>query len=242
MKVKTRRLSLAILSLATVSALGTGNASAAGLLFEPLRVINPFPYHFTGLTVGTSTFETDSGKTFETTAIHVLALVLNKTLFDFHVLLLGLHAEGTTLAPCGDTASTTASEHVLIELLGHFGLAHPGNRHAVLLELHENFAFFCHNPINGLNEEVKLKGALIGTITKPKAGVEASELGLVFKQTPKGKQEFTEFLLTGVSTPMTNQFLLMSRGGGAFLQVGEATPEVVLKPLLNEGNFRLVLD
>ena len=234
MKVKARRLYLAALGLVSVFALGTGSVSAAGLLFETAT----FPYHATGLAVGLSKLEGINGKKITSSALHVLARVLSKTLFDLHFLFLGVRGEAGALSPCGDTASTTSSEHVLIELLGHFGLADPGNRHAVLLEVHEGFVFFCHNPLNGLNEELKWRGSLIATITKPAAGVTSEELGVIFKQT-SGKQEFTEFLLP---TLMTNQILEISLGGGPFEQAGMETPEVVLKPLVKGTTFKLVLD
>lgn len=234
MKFKIRGLCLAILGLVSVFALGTGSASAAtALLFE-----GKIPYHAEGLTVGESRLERKNKENITSSALHVLLVVLSHTLFDVHILFLGVRALGLATAPCGLTKETTATEHVLIALLGHLGLADPGNRHAALLDVPSGFAFFCHNPLTGTNDEIGVKGSVIGTITKPAAGVESEELGIQFKQSG-GIQEFTEFLLPPL---MTGAFLESNKNGGAFEQSGQAAPEVVLKALPNEGKFKLVLE
>jgi hypothetical protein len=213
-----------------------GSASASTLLFESEKP----DWHATGLTVSTGLLATVGGKKIESTAAHVLILVLNQTLFHIHILFLGVHAEGTTLAPCGDTSTTTSSGHILLAMLGHLGLADPGGHNAVLLLIPSGFSFFCHNPILNINEEVKVQGSVIGEITKPAVGVATEELGIKFEQSA-GKQKFTEFLLPE-NVLMTNQFLESKTGGGAFEQAGEATEEIVLKALPGAGKFKLVLD
>lgn len=230
---KIRGLCLSGLCLMSVFALGTGSASAAtALLFEGPHV------HAVGLAVGESRLERTNKEVVKSSALHVLLLTLGNTLFDVHILFLGVQGSAGALSPCGLTATTTSTEHVLIELLGHLGLADPGNRHAALLLVPSGFAFFCHNPLNNTNEEVKVRGSVIGLITKPAAGVETTELGLQLKQSG-GIQEFTEFLLPPL---MTGQILESATGAGAFEQAGEATPEVVVKSLLTTEKFKLVLE
>jgi hypothetical protein len=228
-------LCLAALSLLSVFALGTGSASAQGLLLLPLS--HTFPYHLLGLLVKEGKLESVGGKVITSSAVHVLVLALNPTLFHIHLLFLGANTAGAE--GCSNTGN---AQGILLSMLGHLGLAHhPGGgiRHAVLLLIPSGFSFVC-TALGGLvKETVEVKGSVIGELNKPAAGVESEELGISFKQ-KAGVQLFTSFLLTG-SELMTNMFLESKVGNGAFEQAAQEEPEVVLKPLPSQGRFVLIL-
>jgi hypothetical protein len=200
-----------------------GGASAADLLFSPLS--GKFPYHLVG-TGGAAILETLSGKRVEAASTDVLALVLGPTLFDLHIEYLKVKSEGSACKNGGKT------EAVLLNLLGHFGLADPGIVPAALLLVPSGFEFEC---LGGL-AKIKLRGAAIGTITTPSMGEESEELALLFKQT-KGISEYATFLL-GAET-LTNQIEETSLNGGAFERSGQEGA-LSLKALTGEGKFELL--
>jgi hypothetical protein len=231
-------LCLAVLCLLSVFAFGAGSASAAGLLFKST---SGFPYHLQGLRVGHGLLST-LGHSVLSTAVHALVLVLSPTLFDLHLLFLGVTSPaplGAT-AKCGNTGTPT-SEHVLIFLLGHLGLAHHrggGIRHAVLLLIHEGFEFECE--ALGVKEKVKVSGSVVGEINKPLTGVDATELGISFKQSLPGHPLYTLFLFTGGGQVVP--LLLSKVGGGALEQAAQDEGETIVKSLPNLEPFLLILD
>lgn len=213
----------AILGFVVLSgAFGAGSASAANtVLFESS---SGFPYHTVG-TGGTMKFEPISGTVITSTSSELLTEVLNKTLLDIHILYLGFRFNGTS---CSNTSN---AEAVLIEMLGHIGLADPGDHPAVLLLVPAGFEFKC-----GPLVTVKERGAYIGEITKPAlltAG--QKEMTLKFEET-KGVQKYTEFLLPG-GVLDKGEFEEWSLGGGAFEQVGQEG-EMTLKAT-GTGTFEL---
>jgi hypothetical protein len=200
---------------------GVGSASAAKtLLFESS---SGFPYHMAG-TGGASKFETVGGGAVTSTSSDVLAQILNKTLFDLHILYLGFKT-GTTA--CSNTSN---SEGVLINLLGHLGLADPGDKPAVLLLVPTGFEYKCGLVV------IKERGAYIGEITKPALLISGQkEMTLKFEQA-KGVQKYTEFLLGG-GTLDKGQFLELSLDGFPFEQTGREG-EMTLKAT-GAGTFEL---
>jgi hypothetical protein len=230
--VKVRGLCLVSLGLMSVLVLGIANASASTLLFVPHK---GFPYHLSGLS-GKGKLETIGGTSLTSTATHALTIILNSTLFDLHLEFLGVKAFG--IAPC--TNVTGQTETILVNLLGHLGLADPGNHPAVLLLVPGGFEFTCTNPIGGKKEKVNVQGSVIGLITKPAIGVASEEMTLTFEQS-KGKQKHTEFLLPE-NVLMTNQIEETSLNGGAFEQSAQESEPTTLKALPGQGTFLLVLD
>jgi len=195
----TRHLKPSVLyltSLCTIAAFiltlsMTSAASAKVLLF---KTTTSFPYHLTGKAPATRIL-TVGGTAITATGIDALALILSSTLLDARLTFLGF---GSALGSCntpGDAAGV-----VLLNLLAHLGLTHPGDLPGVLLLVPNGFSFECAGFV------FDLQGALIGLITKPPiltAG--QTELGLSFTQT-NGVQNHTAFLLG--STLLTSQFLL----------------------------------
>jgi len=196
---------LCMMSIFTLATSMTSPASAKVLLF---KTTTGFPYHLTG-TGGRSRILTVGGAEILSTGLDALALILNSTLFDARLTVLGAtSALGSCRTP-GDAAGT-----ILLNLLGHLGLTHPSDLPGVLLLVPNGFSYEC------AGFTVDAQGALIGLITKPAiltAG--QSELGLSFAQT-NGVQNHTAFLLG--STLLTNQFLLQRILGvqTAFEQLG----------------------
>jgi hypothetical protein len=227
MKFKAKGLCLAALGLVSVFALGAGSASASTLLFVPHK---GFPYHLTGLS-GKGALETVGGGKVTSTANHVLALVLNATLFDLHLEFLGSESLGSKCNTKGNAAGV-----ILLNLLGHLGLADPGNHPAVLLLVPTGFEFEC---AGGLIK-TKVRGSVIGLITKPAIGVASEEETLTFEQA-KGVQKHTEFLLPE-NVLMTNQIQESAINSTTFEQSGQESEPTTLKALPGQGTFLLVLD
>lgn len=225
---------LAALSLMSVFAFGAGNASASGLLFEPHSGL--FPYHLLGLAVANGKLVQAGGSEITSTAVHVLALILNLTLFHVHLLFLGVRGAGG-LAGCSNTSN---SEAVLLSMLGHLGLAHHRNggiRHAVLLLVPAGFSFVCE--ALGVKETVTVSGSVVGEITKPAAGVASEELGIRFKQ-ESGKQLYTLFLFSGGGSVVP--LLLSKQGEKKLEESAQEEPEVALHALPGQGTGLLILD
>lgn len=207
MKSSIRGLCLAGLCLTAAFAFGAvGSASAANtLLFESS---SGFPYHMAG-TGGKSALETVGGGKVTSTSSDLLSVILNKTLFDLHLLFLGTEAEGTS---CSNTGT---AGNVLVNLLGHLGLADPGDKPAVLLLVPAGFEFKC-----GALIVEKVEGAVIGEITKPALLVAGQkEMTVKFEQL-KGVQKYTEFLLAG-GTLDKGLFEKSSLDGFPFEQSGQ---------------------
>lgn len=201
------------------------SASAASLLFVPHN--GRYPYHFTG-SAGESLLETRGGQKVTAERDDVLVLVLNRTLFDLNAKFLNVQAP-----PFGACNSPGAGAGVVeINLLGHFGFAQAGNHPAVLLLVPAGFEFACQFGL----VKVKVRGAVIGTVTAPALNAASEELLIAFKQ-KEGVQEFTEFLLG--EEKLLNQFLEVSIAGGEFEQAG-LQGEKTLKALLDQGMFLLL--
>ena len=221
--LKSFVLYLAVLGLVVLfAAVGVGTASAAKtVLFESS---SGFPFHMAG-TGGATRFETRGGAAITATSVDALARILNKTLFDLKILYLGFKTEGTS---CSNTSN---AEAVLIEMLGHLGLADPGDHPAVLLLVPAGFEFKC-----GAFIVIKEKGAYIGEITKPALLVAGQkEMTLKFEES-KGIQKYTEFLLAG-GVLDKSQFLEWSQSGFPFEQAGQEG-EMTLKAT-GTGTFEL---
>jgi len=222
--VKQVRISgLWAVGLCLVAMLATtgGSASAASLLFVPHS--GKFPYHLAG-TGGAMILETLGGTKIEAASTDALALVLNSTLSDLRVEFLKFKSG---FESCGNDGKT---ETVLLNLLTHLGFADPGSKPAELLLVPSGFEFTCAGFVNS-----KLRGSLIGEITKPALNTASEELSLSFKQT-KGEQEFTKFLLG--SSLLENQFEEVALNGGAFEKIGQSYT-VTLKALAGQGTFLL---
>ncbi len=222
-RVKIGGLCLMSFGLMAVFAFGAaGSASAASLLFVPHS--GKFPYHLTG-TGGAAILETLSGTTVEAASTDVLTLVLTSTLADVRIEFLKAKSG---FFPCGNDGK---SETILTTLVAHLGFADPGNKPAELLLVPSGFEFTCAGFVNS-----KVRGAVIGEITKPALNTASEELGVSFKQT-KGEQEFTKFLLG--STTLENQFEESSINGGAFEKSGQSGSATV-KATAGQGKFLLV--
>lgn len=205
-----------------------GSASAASLLFKPESGV--FPDHYVGSGVA-GKFETISKMTITFTELHVLDLFLSDKLHP-HDLFLKVK-QGTE--PCGNLPNA-ASEKISMDLLGHLGLALPGDVPAVLLLIPSGFEFKCA-ALGGLVEvPIKIRGGVIARIVSPAVGVTSESVLLSFKQTG-GKQEFTTFL--NGNEILTNQFEEISINGGAFEQAGQEGQETV-KALAGQGAFLLI--
>lgn len=198
------RVWLISLCAMAVFALGAaGSAPARTLLFVPST---GFPYDLAAEGGGTH-FESVGGVSFSLPKVHTLVRFLNATLFNLNLLYLGVTIAGI---PC---SNTSISEEVLLDLLGHLGLADPGGVPAVLLLVPSGFEFNCSGA------SVKIRGSLIGEIAKPAIlTFNQTELLLRFEQS-KGIQKFTTFLLA--NTLLINQFEEIN-ANGFFEQYGQA--------------------
>ena len=193
-----------------------------GLLLVPST--GTYPYHLVGVG-GKLLLEAVGGSKIESGQVDFLTLVLSATLFDASLKFLKTKSSGTA---CTNTAE---SETVLTNMSGHFGLADPGSVPAMLLLVPSGFEFTCGGLV-----KVKVKGAVVGKITKPGLKASSEELLVSFKQT-KGKQEFTTFLLG--HELLANRFEEASISGGAFEQAGEEG-EAHLLALPGQGTFLLL--
>jgi hypothetical protein len=206
--------------------LSAGSASARVLLFLYSKAGNA---HFVG-SGGAQKFETLSGKAINTTATDALLLFLSPTLFDLHLEYLHFTAEAGA-AECSNTGNATT---VLVNLLGHLGLADPGDVPAVLLLVPAGFEFTCSALGGIIKEHVLMRGGLIGRITKPeilKSG--QTLLEIEFKLASRGVQAFSEFLLGNTLIKEMEQFAI---GGAAFELAGQ---EGTLLFHILEGTFEL---
>jgi hypothetical protein len=227
-RLKARGLCISGLCLMSVISFAlAGTASATPVLFVPTK---GFPYHFTGVGPKTSLL-TVGGSEVKSEKVDVLALVLNSTLFDVHLEF--LEATGPDGSEC---TNTSRSNDILVNLLGHLGLADPGDVPAVLLLVPSGFEFKCEALGGLVKVPVKVQKSIIGQIASPALGVPSELMRLVFNQS-KGVQQFTTFLLNNET--LTSQFEETSVNGGAFEQSGELG-EADLKALANQGTFTLV--
>ncbi len=240
MKFKIKGLCLAFMALASVFALGTGSASAVGLLFKPESGV--FPYHATGLLVAKGTLASSTDKLITSTAVHVLVLALTPTLFDAHFLFLGATSTTSGVEEC--KSSGLGKGEILLSLEGHLGLAHDPNgptRHAVLLLIPSGFSFECIALGGLVKEKVEVSGNVVGSINKPAAGAASEELGISFTPSPTlGKQLFTTFLFTGGGS--TRVLLLSKLGSGSAEESAQEEPQAIVKALPGLGAFLLILD
>lgn len=221
---KISGLCLGVLCSLAVFALGAGSASAKVLLFAPSG--GTFLEHFTGLG-GASTLEQKGGLGAITSPdVHALALILSATLFDTSLTFLGTK---TVLGSCTTAGNSTGV--VSANLLGHLGLADPGDVPAVLLLIPGSIQFSCV----GLGTVVVL-GSVIGAITNPGVlGAAGKTLSLQFTQSG-GAQQLSTFLL-GNQT-LTNQNLQSSLGGGALTQSGQQASATLTEA--GTGTFTII--
>jgi hypothetical protein len=227
-RIKTSGLCLLSLCLATVFGMGAVGASAAPLLFIPHS--GTYPYHFVG-SGGESLLETVGGNQITAEATDVLGVVLGPTLFNLKIEFLNVNA-----GIGGACSNEGKSGNVLVNLLGHFGFADPGNVPAVLLLVPSGFTFTCA----GGFATIHVRGSVIGSIAAPGLGVSTELMRVAFKITPKGKQQFTTFLLNNET--LTNQFEeteITGLGAKKFEQSGQEG-EAHLLALPGQGTFLLV--
>lgn len=226
-----RLLGLCVASLGAMSVLGFGMAGSASatILFLPLS--HKFPYHLAGLAPAPK-LETVGGKIINSEKVDVLVLALDKSLFDTHLRFLNTTAGG--FAKCSNTAN---AGEVLVNLLGHLGLADPGFVPAVLLLVPSGFKFICE--AFGVKTTVLVRGSIIGKIASPAVGADSELLQLEFNQTSAGHQEFTTFLLGGQL--LTKQIEESSESEGAFEESAQSGPAALLHALPGQGPFLLIL-
>ncbi len=228
--VKLLGLCITALGAMSVFGLGTAGSASATILFLPAS--HKFPYHLAG-TAAKPRLETVGGKAVEAEKVDILVLALSQSLFDTHLRFLKSKNVNTG-APC---ANTSNSGEILVNLLGHLGLADPGFVPAVLLLVPTGFKFTCE--LLGVIVTVLVKGSVIGQITSPAIGTESELLGLLFNQTSAGHQQFTTFLLGGQT--LTNAFEESSENEGAFEQSAQSGPFGLVHALPGEGSFLLIL-
>jgi hypothetical protein len=217
-----RAVALCFASFCSLAILTFGVAGNAAAFLVPLS--GKYPYHLAGLG-GKATFETVGGSIVTAEKVDAVAAVLSESLLDLQLQFLGAKSSGLK---CTNTSS---AETILTNLLGHFGASDPGKNSAILLLVPSGFEFTC-----GGIAKVKIKGAVIGTISGPEENQETEEFTLLFNQT-KGKQAYTSFLLG--EELRTNQIEEASISGGAFEQVGEQGEPITLKASSGEGKFEL---
>ncbi len=227
---KTVCVGLAVLSGATAIGLGTAGNAEAGILFLPTS--HKFPYHLAG-SGATPKLETVGGKALSAERVDVLVLVLSQTLFDAHLRFLKVKNPNTT-APCSNTSN---SGEILVNLLGHLGLADPGFVRAMLWLIPTGFKFTCE--LLGIKATILWKGSVVAKIASPAVGVDSELLRLELNQASAGHQEFTTFLLGGQT--LTNQFLEVDENEGTFEQAALSGPAMLLHALPGEGPFLLTL-
>jgi hypothetical protein len=204
-----------LVGLCLAGVLGLGSvASAAGAELEFVPGNGKFPVHAVG-TGGKFLLEEVGGNVLEYAKTDFLARILNAHLFDLHVEFL----EST--GPLGSECSNTSSaETILANLLGHLGLADPGDHPAVLLLVPSGFEYTCSALGGFIKEKVKLKGQLIGEI--PNKLLEQLRCTTFKFEQSKGKQKFTEFLLSGFANElMTGQREQIKIGEGAEEESGQ---------------------
>jgi len=205
----------ALLGLCLAAVFGLGSvASALGHELDFVPGNGKFPVHLAG-GGGKSKLETVKKKTVESQKSKVLSLILNEHLFDLHLEFL----EST--GPAGSECSNTSSpETILVNLLGHLGLADPGDHPAVLLLVPTGFEFTCSALGGFIKEKVKVKGEVIGEITNNLLEQRTTNL-FKFEQS-EGKQKYTEFLLSGFANElMTEQHQVTKVGEGGEEESGQ---------------------
>lgn len=223
-------LGLCVASLGAMSVLGFGMAGSASATILFLPNSHKFPYHLAGL-APEPRLETVGGKKITSKKVDVLVLALSQTLLDAHLRFLGVESSG---APCNNTGT---SGEVLVNLLGHLGLADPGFVPAVLLLVPSGFKFTCE--LFGIKATVLVRGNVIGKIASPAVGADSELLKLEFNQTSAGHQEFTTFLLGGQT--LTNQTEEASENEGVFEPSAQSGPAALLEALPGQGPFLLIL-
>jgi hypothetical protein len=221
-RVKIGGLCLMSVCLMAVFAVA-GSASAAPLLFIPHK---GYPYHMAG-TGGTANLETVNGHVVTAASTDDLALVLNATLADLKIEFLKVKEEFGSA--CHNDGK---SEAVLVSLLGHLGFADPGNKPAILTLVPSGFEFEC---LGGF-AKIKVRGSVIGEITKPALNTAAEEEEVVFAQS-KGVQALQTFLIGSETREhLTEESALNSE---TFEQSGQSG-SAKLKALPGQGTFLLV--
>lgn len=224
-RARITRLCSICLCLATLFACGAaGNASAKQLLFVPSTA---FPVHLSGSAAASLLLRTSGGFSLSASGgIHALVLILGLVSpWHWRIRLLG---STSVLGSCQTPGD--ASGVILLNLLGHLGLADPGDKPAVLLLVPGGFSFEC----GGFTTD--LKGAVIGEITAPEI-LKSGQTSLTVKFAQKeGTQSLTSFLLG--ATLLTNQFVETNVLGftSAFEQSG-LEAEDTLKP--TTGTFEI---
>jgi hypothetical protein len=161
---------------------------------------------------------------FNYATVHILEKIILGFTLSRRIRYLAFQAAGIKCNTAGEPEGV-----VLLDLLGHLGLADPGDVPAVLWSVPSGFEFICGGLVTA-----KLRGSVISLLTKPallKAG--ETEVTTKFDQS-EGKQSQTSFLLG--NTLLTNQFLEGSISGGAFEQ-GSIEEEATLKA--TSGSFEL---
>lgn len=240
-----RLIGLCLVAAFALSAVAAASASAKEVLYELSK--GTFPATFTS-TGGKSTLETVAGGltgVVSCTGIKDSGTIGSATegsgktahLGTAKITFTGCTAAGG-LAKCTSVKTgeeTIAEGEILVRSAPfHLGLADPGGLPAQLL-LISGVEFKC------ATETVKVSGSIIGLIKKtngepPVIGEEVEKASLVFKQ-KKGKQEFTEFLLS-LTTPenelMTGQHLTTVKAKSE--ESGQETPTDTLEGFKNSAS------
>jgi hypothetical protein len=233
-RIRIAGLCLTGLCLMSVSAFGTvASASATEVLYELSK--GAFPATFKSEGKETSTLETvgkekiSCKETKDEGSIGGGSETKSAHLGTVNITFTGCTALGG-LAKC--QSGSTSGEIKLSSVVYHLGLADPGDIPAQLLLIPTGFSFKCS--ALGIEEEVKVTGEVIGELQNAKgetakAGESAKEGKLVFAQ-EKGKQKYTEFLLS-LTKPenelMTKQQLASAKGGGASEQSGQSSNDTL---------------
>jgi len=233
-QLKIRRICIAGLYMMAVCAFGVaGSASAAPLLFVPHS--GKFPYHLTGVSGKTELEQKAGPAPVTSSAADVLVLVLSPTLFDASFKF--LNSTTGIGGDCNNEGSETGTT-ILLNLLGHLGLAHKGTEQvpAVLLLVPSGFKFTCFGvPIVG-SVGVLVRGAVIGQITNPALSTTSETMLLAFNKVAAGTQELRVILL---NNELVTADLESSTNEGVF-ELASQTGEGPLKALPGEGTFLLV--
>lgn len=222
--IRTAGACLAALCLMAAITLGVASgASATEILYELSK--GSFPATFTSEGKTTSTLETVGKEKISCKATSDSGTIGSATEGSgktAHLGIVTIKFTGCTaldgIASC--QSGSKSGEIEIPSLTFHLGLADPEDVPAQLLLIPSGFHFSCE--VLGISEEVKVTGEVIGELQnasgeRAKAGESATEAKLVFAQS-KGKQHFTEFLLSLTSPEnelMTGQHLSSSKGGGA---------------------------
>lgn len=219
---------LCITALSATAIMGTSASSAAGLLFLPAS--HKFPYHLAGIGLNPK-FETVGGKALTAEKVDGLVQVLSTTLFDAHLKFLKVASSG---APCSNTANVG---EVLLNALGHFGLADPGFVPAIMILVPSGFKFTCE--LFGVKSTILLKGSIVGRILSPAIGQDTELMSILLNQVSAGQQEFSTFLPGGET--FIHVFAELSENEGAFEQAALSGPPALIHALPGEGKFLLTL-